>query len=384
MPATPLDAFDALPPGGRFLLAPGLTGDGVLVGRGTPSCVVEAEDPRPPPWRELLAPGPLGTVVLLGYELGRPALGAREALRLPRAVALRIDELERLPSGPLPRPSPTSPAEVHGSFDEASHAAAVRAIHAALRAGESYQCNLTARLHGAWDAGATALLAALADELPEAAALLELPGGATVVSASPETLLRFDAASRLAQSFPIKGTRRRGATSEEDEALARELAADPKERAEHVMIVDLVRNDLGRVAASGSVQVCAPFSVLRLPGILHLVTEVRATLAPGHDLPALLASLFPAGSITGAPKERTIGLLEELEPVARGPYCGAIGLVRPDGSAAFSVAIRTAVLTGGRAYYGAGGGVTIGSEAAREWAELRLKAARFLRALAGA
>jgi len=380
---------------GRFLLAPALAGGRWLVGSGTPTLVGGTEAglgilPR------LLEPGPRGTVVVIGYELGRSLVGggrAAEDLGLPRAVAIRVEEAVALdpvtgavegdlPVAPPPRLPDRVASGVAFSLDRPAHRAAVERIHEAIRAGETYQANLTVRLEARWPHPPEALFAALHARGTQAcSAFVDLPGGAAVASASPESLLHYDAATRTARSLPIKGTRRRGADEAEDRALAAELAADPKERAEHVMIVDLVRNDLGRVAAVGGVRVPALFRVDRLPGVHHLVSEVEARLAPDRTLADLVASLFPAGSITGAPKLRTMEIIDELEPVARGPYCGAIGLVRPDGSCDLSVAIRTAVLRDGGAWYGAGGGITIDADADREWEELLLKARPFLSAV---
>lgn len=382
---------------GRFLLAPALAGGRWLVGFGTPVRVVEHGGLETLP--ALLEPGPKGTVVVLGYELGRSLFAghAREDLGLPRAVALRVEEAVAIDpatgeaSGDTalaaldatPRAA-TSRGVPQFSLDRRAHRDAVGRIHEAIRAGETYQANLTVRMRAACDGAPEALLAALLARGPQACtAYVDLPGGAAVVSASPESLLHFDAATRRASSLPIKGTRRRGADAAEDDALAAELAADAKERAEHVMIVDLVRNDLGRVAEVGSVRVPALFRVDRLPTVLHLVSEVEAHLAPAHTLPDLVASLFPAGSITGAPKLRTLEIIDQLEPVARGPYCGSIGLVSPDGSCSLSVAIRTAVVQDGAAYYGAGGGITIDARPDAEWEELLLKARPFLAAVGG-
>lgn len=383
---------------GRFLLAPALAGGRWLVGSG------RLRTFNPPAGMDLLdalfGPAPRGRVVLLAYELGRSLLStgarAREDLGLPRAASIEVEEAWTIDpatgavegESPPPRPAAAIPREevrpcrARFSLDRAAHAAAVRRIHEWIRAGESYQANLTVRIDAPWRGGPESLLAALLATGPqEATACIDLDGGVAVASASPEILLRYDATSRRASSLPIKGTRPRSRDPATDEALAAELAADPKERAEHVMIVDLVRNDLGRVATTGSVDVPALFRIDRLPTVHHMVSEIRATLAPGRGLADLVGSLFPAGSITGAPKLRTMELIDEVEPVARGFYCGSIGLLRPDGSCSLSVAIRTATLVEGLACYGAGGGITIDAAADREWEELLLKARPFLSAV---
>jgi para-aminobenzoate synthetase/4-amino-4-deoxychorismate lyase len=179
---------------------------------------------------------------------------------------------------------------------------------------------------------------------------------------------------------PMKGTSRRGRDLDEDEALARELAASPKERAENVMIVDLVRNDIARVAVAGSVRVPGLLRVERYPTVLQLTSDVTARLLPGTSLTELFRAVFPCGSITGAPKISAMHVIRELEPWPRGVYCGAIGYVAPPTApvrARFSVAIRTAVVDTetGNAEYGAGAGITWGSDPAAEFAEVMGKTA---------
>lgn len=198
------------------------------------------------------------------------------------------------------------------------------------------------------------------------------------LSLSPE--LFFSTRDGVALARPMKGTAPRGASKEEDDALRQELAASPKNRAENVMIVDLLRSDLGRVAVPGGVETPALFRVEAYPTVFQMTSDVRARLRPGVGLFETLAALFPCGSVTGAPKVRTMQLLRELEPHPRGLYCGAIGLLEPHGrSNAFSVPIRTLTLdtTTKRARFGVGGGVTWDSTASGEWAECQAKM-RFL------
>jgi para-aminobenzoate synthetase/4-amino-4-deoxychorismate lyase len=175
----------------------------------------------------------------------------------------------------------------------------------------------------------------------------------------------------------MKGTRPRGRFAEEDDAVAEELRTAAKDRAENVMIVDLLRNDLGRVAAPGSVRVAELFQVERYRTVLQLVSTVEARLAPGKGLAELLTALFPCGSVTGAPKVAAMGIIAGLERSPRGAYCGAVGLVRPGGDADFSVAIRTVEidLASGAAACGVGGGITWGSDAEGEWEEALAKGA---------
>jgi anthranilate/para-aminobenzoate synthase component I len=182
-------------------------------------------------------------------------------------------------------------------------------------------------------------------------------------------------------SFPIKGTRPRGRDAAQDEALAAELLADPKDSAEHVMIVDLVRNDLGRVAVPGSVEVRGLAGLQTLPTVHHLVSDVRAVARADVDLAAALVALFPGGSITGAPKIAAMSRIERVEGLRRGFYTGSFGLVFPDGRAAFDILIRTCVVADGRLFYQTGGGIVADSDPEREWEETEHKAAALERAL---
>jgi anthranilate/para-aminobenzoate synthase component I len=200
-----------------------------------------------------------------------------------------------------------------------------------------------------------------------------------VVSNSPETLVAVElgrGAGGLdhARSWPIKGTRPRGADPARDAAAAAELLASEKDLAEHVMIVDLVRNDLGRLAVPGTVEAPRRPTLVSLPTVHHLVSEVGCTLAPGWTLPGLLAALFPAGSITGAPKRRTVQIIDELEQRPRGLYCGAILVLAPT-ELRCSIPIRTGVLDAAGLTVQSGGGIVIDSEAEAErlesWAKVR-------------
>ncbi|MFI5367155.1 MAG: anthranilate synthase component I family protein [Candidatus Binatia bacterium] len=204
-------------------------------------------------------------------------------------------------------------------------------------------------------------------------------GEFALVSNSPECFLTRR--QQQVETFPIKGTRQRGADPQTDAALARTLRADPKERAEHVMIVDLERNDLGRVCRTGSVRVDAFAEVHTFPSLHHLVSRVAGELRPGVTLADVLRAAFPGGSITGAPKIRAMQIIDELEPVARGFYTGALGFIGGGDNAVFNLAIRTAVASGGRVTYHAGGGIVADSVPTREYDETLLKAQPFFAAL---
>jgi para-aminobenzoate synthetase / 4-amino-4-deoxychorismate lyase len=261
---------------------------------------------------------------------------------------------------------------------DAEHARAVAAVRECIAAGETYQCNVTDRLRTRLLGRPEELYGWLAARQAGAFHAWLDVGSHVVVSASPELFL--DWSGDALRTRPMKGTAARGRTPAEDAAAADRLRTGTKDRAENLMIVDLLRNDLGRVAVPGSVVARSLFAVEAYPTVWQLTSEVAATARPGTTLVDVLRALFPSGSVTGAPKLRTMALIRELEPTPRGVYCGAIGFLGPPGSgvrARFSVPIRTAVVhrATGEAVYGAGGGIVWDSDAADERAELLAKAA---------
>jgi para-aminobenzoate synthetase component 1 len=268
--------------------------------------------------------------------------------------------------------------------------ARVEAVREAIAAGELYQANLTRRLVAPFDGDPWAVFRRLRSGEPAAfTAYLDLgrPGSMSVagarraiVSASPEPFLALDAAGRV-RTDPVKGTRPRGRTRAEDRALAADLLASEKDRAENTMIVDVLRNDLGRVCRPGSVRVPRLWRLERTPSVQHLVSTVTGRLVVGLDAFDLLAATFPGGSITGAPKIRAMELLESLEPVRRGPYCGAALWVDAGGAMGSSILIRTFVADGRRLTLHVGGGITWRSDPTAEWEETRTKARGPLRAI---
>jgi anthranilate synthase component 1 len=202
-----------------------------------------------------------------------------------------------------------------------------------------------------------------------------------VLGSSPEVLVRVEDAEVTVR--PIAGTRPRGADPEQDAALAQELSADPKERAKHLMLVDLGRNDVGRVAEFGSVRLTTFMTIERYSHVMHLVSEVRGRLRPELDAVTALAACFPAGTVSGAPKVRAMQIIDELEPVRRGPYAGAVGYVGWGARTLdTAIAIRTCVIRGGRAWVQAGAGIVADSDPAGEWRETEAKARAVLLALA--
>ncbi len=202
-----------------------------------------------------------------------------------------------------------------------------------------------------------------------------------IVGSSPEILVRVEEGEVTLR--PIAGTRPRGETAEKDAALAEELQADPKERAEHLMLVDLGRNDVGRVAEFGSVRLTAFMTIERYSHVMHLVSEVRGRLREGLDAVAALAASFPAGTVSGAPKVRAMQIIDELEPVRRGPYAGAVGYVGWGAQVLdTAIALRTVVMRGGKAWVQAGAGIVADSDPELEWRETEAKARAVVLALA--
>jgi para-aminobenzoate synthetase/4-amino-4-deoxychorismate lyase len=258
----------------------------------------------------------------------------------------------------------------------AEHRAGVDRIRQRIGAGDTFQCNYTVRLHGQFDGDAHALYTDLAAGQRGADnAYLDL-GRFVIASASPELFFRRTGDDLLVR--PMKGTASRGRTPAEDRQAAADLRASIKERAENIIIVDLMRNDLGRIAQAGTVAVTRLCTVERYKTVLQMTSDIGARLRPGTGLPDVFRALFPCGSVTGAPKASTMRIITEVETSPRGVYCGAIGWVAPPTEpvrARFNVAIRTAVIDRrhGAVVYGTGGGITWASRAAAEHAELLVK-----------
>lgn len=298
-------------------------------------------------------------------------------------------------SSPLPWPDLTRP-DVSRPDDDTTHVVwqnplsravfdqRMAHIHQAIAAGEFYQVNYTSALQGAFSGDALALFQRLQRAQPNGYAAFINSGFEQVLSVSPELFFDWqsapDAGHRHILTRPMKGTAPRGHNAEEDAALAQSLLTSAKERAENVMIVDLLRNDLSRIAQPHSVTVPTLFKVQTLPTVLQMVSDVTATTRPGTRLSEVFGALFPCGSITGAPKVQAMRHILALEPDARGVYCGAIGLVRPGGHATFSVAIRTVTLRGTHATCGIGSGITSDATADAEWQEWQHKRGFLVRA----
>jgi anthranilate synthase component 1 len=259
---------------------------------------------------------------------------------------------------------------------------AVEAAKEHIRAGDCFQIVVSQRFETETTADPLDVYRALRSSNPSPYMYLLRFGDLDIVGSSPEALVKVEGSRAL--MHPIAGTRPRGATPEEDAALAAELLSDPKERAEHVMLVDLGRNDLGRVATAGSVEVVDLMTVERFSHVMHLVSTVVCDVAPEHTSLDVLCACFPAGTLSGAPKVRAMEIIEQLEPTRRGMYGGVVGYVDVAGDLDTAVAIRTVVMRDGHAYVQAGAGIVADSDPSLEDVESRNKAAAVLAALASA
>ena len=302
-----------------------------------------------------------------------PAANALEAARIRARRLVRLWDLAA--ERPAPRFLPAAdPVPIHAaSLDAVAFADAARRCQDYIAAGDTYQVNLSTRLElPPPPSGLLAYEAVRATNPSPYMGYLRLPG-VEIASGSPELLVSRDG-DRLA-SRPIAGTRPRTGEASEDGAFARELAADSKERAEHLMLVDLLRNDIGRVAAPGSVRVPEFMAVERYSHVMHLVSQVEGALpAPPPTHSELIRAVFPGGTVTGAPKVRTMQVIAGLEPVARGFYTGSLGWIGASGDLCLNIVIRTLTLAGGRCLAQAGAGIVADSHPDREHAESLRKA----------
>ena len=305
-----------------------------------------------------------------------------------RRATARIDEVAARLNAPLPEAAPARPFDGNGlgsNFTQAEYEALVEKAKAYIAAGEIFQVVLSQRLSRRTSAHPFSVYRALRMHNPSPyMVFMRFPGGISspplhIVSASPEMHVRLEDGE--AELRPIAGTRWRGLTVEEDMALAQELLEDEKERAEHVMLVDLGRNDLGRVCEYNTVRVKELMEVERYSHVMHIVSDIRGQLRPGQDAFDLLRATFPAGTVTGAPKVRAMEIIDELETQRRGVYAGVVGYISYDGNMDSCIAIRTAVMHGDRVYVQSGGGIVADSDPQREYEESWNKAKAMAEAL---
>ncbi|MEF3115682.1 anthranilate synthase component I [Streptomyces chrestomyceticus] len=324
-----------------------------------------------------------GTVLLIANAINHNDLDTGVDEAYADAVA-RLDTM----AYDLARPAPASAAALPPSelppytaqWGGPAYQEAVEDVKERIRAGDAFQVVPSQRFETACTASALDVYRVLRATNPSPYMyLLRFEDGIDIVGSSPEALVKVE--NGQATLHPIAGTRPRGATVPEDQALADELMADPKERAEHLMLVDLGRNDLGRVCEPGSVEVVDFMSVERYSHVMHIVSTVTGRLAPGRTAFDVLTACFPAGTLSGAPKPRAMQIIEELEPTRRGLYGGCVGYLDFAGDSDTAIAIRTALLRDGTAYVQAGAGVVADSDPVAEDTECRNKAAAVLRAV---
>ena len=320
-----------------------------------------------------------GEAYLLSTGLPEPPGPARQA-----RAGRRMAELSRLVQEPLCPVEPAgalagSPVKPCSNFTREGYLRAVQRAKEYIVAGDIYQVNLSQRLQAPWPGGPWELYQRLRAVNPAPFAAYQDFGEFAVVSASPERFLRLSG-DRI-ETRPIKGTRPRGATPSEDRRLARELLASEKDRAEHIMIVDLERSDLGRVSRTGGVAVDEMMALERYATVHHLTSTIRGRLRPDRNVADLLRATFPGGSITGAPKIRAMEIIDELEPTRRGVYTGAIGYFSVTGDLDLNIAIRTIVVKDGVAHFQVGGGIVHDSDPDAEYQETLDKGRALIEAL---
>ena len=327
---------------------------------------------------------------------GRLYLVVHADPRTPQALARaqrRLDQLvHRLRQGGAGYPETLVPAALGegdfvSGFTRDGFVAAVERAREYIASGDVFQVVLSQRLSVPFTARPVDVYRALRGLNPSPYMYFVDTGTTQVVGSSPEILVRLQAAADGTQTVtvrPIAGTRPRGDTPEQDLALEAELLADPKERAEHLMLIDLGRNDVGRVSAPGTVAMGERFVIERYSHVMHIVSEVTGTLRHGMGYVDVLRATFPAGTVSGAPKIRALEIIRELEPIRRNVYSGAVGYIGWHGDADTAIAIRTAVIQDGRLHVQAGAGIVYDSDPEKEWDETMNKGRALFRAVAQA
>ena len=337
-------------------------------------------------------------------SIGVPGCGEERAVRARERVGMVVDRLrgtatssraERgISAVPVRGDAPSAPSYpvtstdaavaigLRSTFTHRGYLDAVSRVREYIIAGDIFQANLSQRFQAPLREAPFDLYRRLRRRNPAPFAAYLGFGEVTVLSASPERFLRLDHA-REVETRPIKGTRPRGLVPMHDAALGRALAESEKDRAENVMIVDLLRNDLSRVCRPGTVRVPELFALEQHPTVHHLVSTVVGTLAPESDAVDLVRAAFPGGSITGAPKVRAMEIIAELEPTRRGVYCGSIGYFSATGTMDTSIVIRTVVVSDGEVYFQAGGGIVADSDPELEYRETLDKARGLIETLNG-
>jgi anthranilate synthase component 1 len=326
------------------------------------------------------------SVVLIANAVLRPGMSGVELDDAYADAVRRLDAMQAALATPSPATvaviSSAPPKEALSRTPAGEYLPAVEQALEAVRAGEVFQIQIGQRFVAETDADPLDVYRVLRTLNPSPYMYFLRTADVDIVGCSPEALVSVS--GNRAVLHPIAGTRRRGDTAEKDAALAAELVNDPKEQAEHVMLVDLARNDLGRISAPGSVQVVEFGAVERYSHVWHIVSTVESQIADGMDAFDVLTATFPAGTLTGAPKVRAMELIDELEPVRRNIYGGAVGYLDAAGDLDVAIAIRTAVMLDGKAYVQAAAGIVADSVPANEEQETRNKARAVLQAIATA
>ncbi|MBY9068033.1 aminodeoxychorismate synthase component I [Hyphomonas sp. WL0036] len=322
------------------------------------------------------------TVIAFDHTSGEATVYAAGLGEMSAGESIR--KLREILSTYTPPPSAPPPVDWRAQSGSESYKKAVRRTQDYIRDGDVYQANIA----GLWNAPPQARAEAFAQYMsirpgsPAPFGAFGVFPGRTLASFSPERLIALDGAGRV-KAEPIKGTIRRGQTDEEDRKLRAELAGSEKDRAENIMIVDLLRNDMSRVCTSSSVTVSSLCRLETYSNLHHLVSTIEGDLAPDEDAISLLQAVFPGGSITGAPKLRAMEIIDELEPEARGVFCGSLGWIGFDGAMDFSILIRTIEHVPKETRLWAGAGITLLSDPDTEYDEICLKAARIMSAAPG-
>jgi anthranilate synthase component 1 len=307
--------------------------------------------------------------------------GDEDLESLYQFACAKIDFVERELDRTLSKPQRTEAEafEVTSNVSRAEFEQMVRTAKEYIAAGDIYQVVLSQRFEAPLAADPFTVYRALRHVNPSPYMYFLRVGGRSIVGSSPEMLVRVE--GRRVETHPIAGTRPRGRTEDEDVRLAEELKRNEKERAEHVMLVDLGRNDVGRVCEYGSVRVPQFMGLERFSHVMHLTSIVEGKLADDRDRLDALVSCFPAGTVSGAPKVRAMQIIKELEPSGRGLYAGAVGYLDFAGNLDFCIAIRTVIMSKGKAFVQAGAGIVMDSNPAAEYDETKDKAKALLRAL---
>ncbi|CBL45691.1 Anthranilate synthase, component I [gamma proteobacterium HdN1] len=319
-----------------------------------------------------------GTLFIICHADAKDTNGYADALARMDAIEARLHEPLQPPA--LPPGGSVSEADFRSGFEQPAFEKAIHQIKDYVLAGDIMQVVLSQRMTLPFDHDPMALYRALRTLNPSPYMYFYNMGDFHIVGSSPEILARLDHGTVTVR--PIAGTRRRGRTEEEDKALERELLADPKEIAEHLMLIDLGRNDVGRISPPGEVKVTEKMQIERYSHVMHIVSNVEGRLVEGKDAIDVLRAVFPAGTLSGAPKIRAMEIIQDLEPVKRGIYGGAVGYIAWNGNMDTAIAIRTAVLKNGKLHIQAGAGVVADSVPALEWMETQNKARAIFRAAA--